>query len=88
MRRVKISPTEGRVQIPLTVEDIKFFGKVTKPLLNANGLNIINKAPTPKINGLKEGEPVFISINPKDVLLYELEAVEVYPEIKEAILNA
>ncbi len=89
-RRVKIYLKERSLAnlIKAKIEEIRFFGKVTKLLLNANDLKIISEVPTLKIRGLKEKESIFISIDPRDVLLYKLEAVKAYPEIKEAILNA
>ncbi len=89
-RRVKIFMGKGETlnSIRARVEEIRFFGKVTKLLLNVNGLRIISEMPTLKIRGLKQGEIVFISIDPMDVLLYELETLEEYPEIKEVIMNS
>ncbi len=89
-RRVKIYLEERKVHNPIkaTVEEIRFFGKLTKLLLNASGLRIVSEAPTLRIRGLEEGDSVIISVDPKDVLLYRLETVEAYPEIKEVILNA
>jgi len=89
-REVKICQAEERLtnSIRASVEEIRFFGRVTKILLNVNGLRMVSELPTLRIEGLKKGDEVLINVDPEDVLLYRLETVEGYPEVKEVILNA
>jgi ABC-type Fe3+/spermidine/putrescine transport system ATPase subunit len=89
-RNVRISLAEKRAprSVSAVVEEVRFLGKMTKLLLSINDLKIMSEMPTLKIRGIEVGDPVFLSIDPEDVLLYELEALEAYPEIKEVVLNA
>lgn len=88
-RNVRISLKEKALRsFRAVVEEIRFLGKMTKLLLRVNSLEMMSEMPTLKIRGIKVGDPVFLSIDPEDVLLYRLEALEAYPEIKEVVLNA
>ncbi len=89
-RMVKILPKKDELSnfFEAKVEEVRFFGKVTRLLLKLDDLRMMSEMPTLKIKGLEPGKKVFISIDPRDVLLYGLEALKEYPEIKEAVLNA
>ncbi len=87
-RNVRVSLTEDPRSFEAVVEEIRFLGKMTKLLLKVNDLKIMSEMPTLKVRGLKVGDHVFLSIDPEDVLLYELRALETYPEIKEVVMNA
>ncbi len=84
--RVLRSPSPGST--PAKVTEIRFLGRLQRITLQAGGVALLAEVSTAFSRGLREGDEVYVAVNPEHVLLYDPSELEDYPEVREVIERA